>query len=372
MEQDNGVEAYQETIKEQRKHPLFALIPKGDYFFTPIILNINILVFVLMIISGVSPMLPNAEELINWGANVRKLTMGGEPWRLFTSMFLHFGILHLATNMYAFFSIGRILEPFIGKWRFLFLYIFAGLGGSAVSLWWHAADASVSAGASGAIFGLFGVFAALLTTDLIDQSIRKRMLKSMAGAIFLNLMIGLYGGIDNSAHIGGLVTGAAGGYLCYFDLRDWYRKRILHYRGVIFTGILTAGMIVFFWMIILNNLPPDNEELFTHFSIEEKKSLDFIDKIDSSTTADAILKNAVEPWKHCVSIADSMNQNGMTDKGKLQIKQLKLYAVFRLRGSDALYRSVKNGNKDLYDSAKIYMQAADHTVLSLKDENDEK
>ncbi len=365
MDQDNSQEEYQEVKKSKNKHPLFAFIPKGHYFFTPIILDINILVFVLMIISGVSPVLPTAESLIGWGANYRKLTMGGEPWRLFTAMFLHFGIIHLASNMYAFFSLGRMLEPFIGKWRFLWLYLFAGLGGSAVSLWWHANDPSVSAGASGAIFGLFGVFAALLTTDLIDQSIRKQLLKSMGSAILLNLLIGLYGGIDNSAHIGGLLTGAAGGYLCYNDLQDWYRRRILKYRGIILTGILTAVTIVVCWMIIPKQMPADNEALLKRFDSNEDKALTYWGNIDSTITQEAFHTNFYKPWEENLVIIDSLNPKGLKEEFTDQIPALRKYVLWRLEAAKYYERSIKEKRIDFRDSSNALMNKAGQTISDI-------
>lgn len=361
MEQDN-FDGQEEEVKPKNKNPFHAFIPKGDYFFTPIILNINILVFVLMIVSGVHPVLPSADSLIGWGANVRKLTMGGEPWRLFTSMFLHFGIIHLAVNMYALFSLGRMIEPFLGKWRFIALYLFAGLGGSAVSLWWHANDMSVSAGASGAIFGVFGIFAALLTTDIIEQTVRKQLLKSIGSAILLNLLIGLYGGIDNSAHIGGLLTGAAGGYLSYYDLRDWYRRRVQKYRGVIFTGILTAGMIAFFWMMV--PVPSDNATLEARYLEEERRALDFIDAMDSTTTVDEIDKKFVRPWLHNQAIVDSMIANGVPEENEKALEQLQIYTALRLKMAREIYRSKKENREDLMDSARASMKAGDNVNVN--------
>ncbi|HET6992940.1 MAG TPA: rhomboid family intramembrane serine protease [Bacteroidia bacterium] len=366
MDQDNTNYSYEQPPPAPpRKHALWALIPKGDYFFTPIILNANILVFLAMVISGVSPVLPDAESFIRWGANCRPYTMGGEPWRLFTSMFLHFGIIHLATNMYALFSVGRMLEPFVGKWRFFILYLCAGLGGSSVSLWWHQSEMNVSAGASGAIFGIFGVFAALLTTNLIDQSIRKQLMRGMASAIGLNLLIGLYAGIDNSAHIGGLLTGALGGWLSYFDLKTWYHQRIKKYTGLIASVLITISGIIFFWMII----PPlatvvnvKNEPLLQHYDIEEKRSLDYIGKINSSTTAEEIEKNVLQPWQHNYAIVDSIKANGITKEGEASFRQIQLYTIYRLKGAEAIYRSVKEKREDLMDSAKAYMSAADNTI----------
>lgn len=360
MDQENSTHTHQQYEEApQKKHPLHALIPKGDYFFTPIILSVNILVFVAMVASGVSPIVPDGEALIRWGANYMPLTVNGEPWRLFTAMFLHFGIIHLATNMYAFYSIGRMLEPFIGKYRFLLLYLFAGLGGSAVSLWWHSNDMSVSAGASGAIFGLFGVFGALLTTNLIEQTVRRQLMKSMAMAIGLNLMIGLYAGIDNSAHIGGLLTGAVGGWLSYFDLKAWYHHHIKKNTGLIISGLLTAAAIIILWIITPKVLPNNNEALFNRYQQEEKRSLDFIDKMDSTTSADQIEKNVLQPWQHNISIIDSMKANGIPKDGENAFNQIKIYTLLRLKGADEIYRSKKENRTELMDSAQASMSAAD-------------
>lgn len=376
MDQDNSNTTYTQAEVQKRKHPLHAFLPKGDYFFTPIILSVNVGIFIAMVASGVSVMIPDGDALIRWGANYIPKTVNGEPWRLFTAMFLHFGIVHLATNMYALFSIGRMLEPFLGKWRFFLLYLFAGLGGSAVSLWWHSNNiGSVSAGASGAIFGLFGVFAAILTTNLIEQSVRKALMKSMAMAIGLNLMIGLYGGIDNSAHIGGLLTGAVGGWLSYFDLKSWYHDRVKKYNGLILAGILSAGAILFFWMITPKVLPTG--ELLTDAQIQimlergdnfQKQALDFYDKMDSSTTLKQFQNNATKPWNNYLAIVDTVQAQNLNETGQKIFSKLRKYILWRIKGCEFYERSFTEKRMDLRDSANAIMFKADQTITELNEE----
>ncbi|MCX6311735.1 MAG: rhomboid family intramembrane serine protease [Bacteroidetes bacterium] len=380
MDQGNSNHTYQQQEEAPKKlHPLHALIPKGEYFFTPIILNINILVFVAMVASGVSPIVPDGEALIHWGANYMPLTVNGEPWRLFTSMFLHFGIIHLATNMYALYSIGRMLEPFIGKNRFLLLYLFAGLGGSAVSLWWHSNSMSVAAGASGAIFGLFGVFAALLTTNLIEQTVRKQLMKSMAMAIGLNLMIGLYAGIDNSAHIGGLMTGAMGGWLSYFDLKSWYHHRVKKYTGLIISGCLTVCAIIFFWVITPKISPmamplseSEIQNILKRADAEESRALNFWDKMDSTTTTDEFQKNVSKPWQHYLAIIDTMQAQQLNEQAEKTFPKLRKYVLWRLKGAEYYERSQKEKRPDLRDSANAIMKKADNTITEINEELKEK
>ena len=136
----------------------------GGHYVTYTVIGINFAVFIIMIISGVDAMQPTVESLIKWGGNLRSSAVNGEWYRLFTNIFLHAGIIHLLFNMYALYYIGMFLEPMLSRWRFLALYISTGVIASATSIWWS--GDRVSVGASGAIFGMYGVFLALLTTNL--------------------------------------------------------------------------------------------------------------------------------------------------------------------------------------------------------------
>jgi rhomboid protease GluP len=93
-------------------------------------------------------------------------------------MFLHAGLVHLVFNMYALLYIGVYLEPLLGRWRYLTVYIACGVLASLTSTWWRIENVGI--GASGAIFGLFGVFLALLTTNFVEKNVRKPMLRSIA------------------------------------------------------------------------------------------------------------------------------------------------------------------------------------------------
>lgn len=200
--------------------------PKDGYFITPLILNLNLLVFLLMVLTGVSPMEPDSESLIAWGANYRPLTIvAGDYWRLITCCFVHIGVLHLFMNMYAFLLIGAQLEPRLGRRRFLWAYILSGIAASTTSLLWHAND-SISAGASGAIFGMYGVFLSLLNTRLVEKRNRRQLLASVIFFVGYNLLGGLKQGIDNAAHVGGLLAGLLLGVVFIPGLRFELRKKI--------------------------------------------------------------------------------------------------------------------------------------------------
>lgn len=187
------------------------LVPKDYHFITSIILDLNILVFLAMVISGIHIISPNGQELLEWGANRRYETTSGEWWRLLTSMFLHGGIMHLFLNVYGLILAALFVEPILGRKKFAALYLIAGLCGSLASIWWY--PNTISVGASGAIFGLYGAVLALLLTDAFPQGGKRGMLLMFGVFVALNLLMGMVGGIDNAAHIGGLLSGAVLGVL---------------------------------------------------------------------------------------------------------------------------------------------------------------
>src|SRR5947209_7981827 len=128
-----------------------------DYPVTASLVAINIGVFAAMVLSGASIMNPG-NEVVQWGANAGELTLGGEYWRLLTAAFVHIGLIHIAFNMWCLLGLGRLSERLFGRWQTAAIYIFTGIGGNLLSLA-HAPD-RVSAGASGAIFGIAGAILA--------------------------------------------------------------------------------------------------------------------------------------------------------------------------------------------------------------------
>lgn len=189
------------------------LIPKGKHFATSIILDLNIIVFLLMIFSGIHIISPNGIELLQWGANRRFETTGGEWWRLLTSMFLHGGIMHLFLNISGLVIAALFVEPLLGRKNYFILYILSGLCGSLASIWWY--PNTISVGASGAIFGLYGAILGLLLTSAFPKRGKKGILLMIGIYVVINLLWGLTGGIDNAAHIGGLLSGALIGIVLY-------------------------------------------------------------------------------------------------------------------------------------------------------------
>jgi rhomboid protease GluP len=189
--------------------------PPSPYTITYALIAINVLVFAAMVATGVSFTQPTPDDVATWGGDFGPLTIGAHQWwRLLTSCFIHYGIIHIAFNMYVLFQIGPFIEMAFGRLRYLLIYFLAGLGGSLVSIWIH--PMSVGAGASGAIFGLYGaVFGFLLIKRRsLDPAVTKRIAQSAGIFVLYNVVYGTVSRTtDLSAHFGGLVTGFLVGML---------------------------------------------------------------------------------------------------------------------------------------------------------------
>jgi len=174
-------------------------------YVTYALIGINVIVFILMYILGSGS--EDIPTLINFGALTKILVEYGDYYRLITSAFLHIGFIHLLCNMYALYILGKDIESFFGKAKFIFIYLISALVGSFVSIIFID-EYAVSAGASGAIFGLMGslLYFGYNYRVTLNNSINKQIIP----IILINLFIGFMGsGINNYAHLGGLL----GGYL---------------------------------------------------------------------------------------------------------------------------------------------------------------
>jgi membrane associated rhomboid family serine protease len=183
---------------------------------THIIFGINAAVFLAMAFAASNIMDFPVPELVRFGANVGALTISGEWWRLLTNIFVHAGIIHIAFNMWCLWNLGALAEALYGRWTYACIYLICGVGASLASAAWHPYVPSV--GASGAIFGLAGALLAAfkLGEFSVPRSALSGTLRSLGAFVVYNLIFGFAFssfGVDNAAHIGGLVTGLIVGAL---------------------------------------------------------------------------------------------------------------------------------------------------------------
>lgn len=170
-----------------------------------ILIGINILVFIAESLNGGST---DRNVALRFGAQYTPYIKQGQWFRLFSSMFLHFGYLHLVCNMYSLYNLGPALENFFGIFAFLFLYLGSGLAGNLLTYFWEirTGSCSLSAGASGAVFGLLGAYLVLALWPGITGV-------SLYGILRVLLINGVYTfanrNINAKAHLGGMLAGMA-------------------------------------------------------------------------------------------------------------------------------------------------------------------
>jgi rhomboid protease GluP len=214
---------------------------------TYVLLAINIAVYLWMVAHGVNPRDPSESALIHYGANNTWLVLHGQWFRLLTATFVHVGLIHLATNMWCLWNLGILGEPLIGPLGTLAVYMLTGIAGNLLSMAFNVVFThlfrdpgflvQVGAGASGAVFGIAGILIVLLSNRRLPfpwvelQRLRSSVIKFA----LINLAIGLSTmvinvgvRIDNSAHIGGFLSGLALGLPLVPRMtagRDRYLKR---------------------------------------------------------------------------------------------------------------------------------------------------
>lgn len=219
------------TSPVEAMHPRRPASP-GTY----VLIGLNVLVFAAMTLTGGSTHIDN---LIAFGAMYRPLFLSGEYWRLLTPVFIHIGFVHLAFNMYALLILGGIVEQVYGRTWYLTLYLISGMGGTLASA---AFSTSISAGASGAIFGLSGIvlMVGYRYRDRISASFRSAVLRGILPFVVFNLAYGLVNkGIDMYAHLGGMLMGV---FLTL--VVPPARSKIIEERTVLFSPALLLPLVV--------------------------------------------------------------------------------------------------------------------------------
>ncbi len=213
---------------ERRRRAFWATAPA-----TYVLVGINCAVFLAMLVHGVSAASPTPDQLMFWGANnAGAVLTGGQWWRIVAAMFVHGGIIHLATNMWCLWNLGLLAEPLIGWIGVLSAYILTGAAGNLLSTfysWYSYPDARFTpggigfppgVGASGAVFGIAGALIILLKSKQlpVPPFELKRLRRSVIYFAAINLVIGfsvnvgtrVMGSglrIDNMAHLGGFTCG---------------------------------------------------------------------------------------------------------------------------------------------------------------------
>jgi len=212
-----------ENTSPQPIEPAYPPVPRRLLFrpfVTFTLMGISVGMFGLQMVSQT---LLNGDLPFMFGGKINEYILAGQLWRLFTPMFLHGSIIHIAFNMYALFNFGPGLELHYGRWRFLALYLLGGFAGNVMSFMF---SVNPSLGSSTAIFGLLGAEGVFLFHNrALFGDFARRALTQVVMIAVVNLVIGFTpgAGIDNWGHIGGLLGGT---------LFAWFAGPLLHREGL--------------------------------------------------------------------------------------------------------------------------------------------
>ena len=339
---------------------------------TPVLVGLNVAVFGLMLAGGVHPMAPTIDSLIQWGANYGPKTTNGEWWRMFTAMFLHIGVLHLLFNMVALWNVGGFMERVLGTAGCVVLYLLAGLLGSVASVAWN--PFVVSAGASGAIFGLYGGLLAFLLRhrDTTSYASLAALRTNTLAFVGYNLLYGVVQeGIDMAAHLGGL----AGGFLCGFVLTQpgsQTGRARYHVRSTLvgLIGLLLIGEIV-------TQLPrvEDVQATLQHFASFDTTTLATFNKaiaqVQQRQLTEAELGRILEqdvlpPWRaQRETLLRLQSQRRLPQRQQRLVSALVEYMTARQEGWELLQEGLRTHDSRALKSANEKQRQADQVLGQL-------
>lgn len=333
----------------------------SNLYATYTITGINILVFILMAFDGAGIFDANVLVHIKWGSNFSPLTLSGDWWRLLTNIFIHFGIIHLLMNMYCLYTIGVYLEPMLGKYRYVTAYVSAGVLASIASLWWHSGTVN-SAGASGAIFGLYGLFLAMLTTDLIPKKVKDQLLKSIGIFVVYNLIYGVKSGIDNAAHIGGLISGIFIGCLYVISIRKQKREEREKWTVPAVAGI-TVVVAAFFLQYHIQTADRSGifkEIKYAFYKDTQKFNATYDNFIELQNAALAPINDSnvqlnealsltiqsvtLRKWAEALSLTDDMQAYDVADEMKAKVPVIKRYIGLQIEKAKLIQLLIKDNS----------------------------
>jgi rhomboid protease GluP len=309
---------------------------------TYILIGINVLVFAWLAFQQQSLMMNNTADvlaILNAGANHNPFTLGGQPWRMITSMFLHFGIVHLLVNMYALYVLGTGLEPALGTTRYLLVYFFCGIAAGLASLIFNIF--TPSAGASGALFGLFGYrLGAEIVGNFHDRKLLLNIFLNFVVFVVINAAIAAGVNVDIPGHIGGFLAGLLLATF-HFRLRWLIQKKFL----ALLLVLLASTLFV---------LPKDQLHYYRIFQ-RILKLEDHTDNLYSDVSTNGALKDSLVAnlpvWDSISASLDAINKVPF----ELSADTAILRDYIQLRRQETYYRvkQIERESYVYYDSLEI-------------------
>ena len=330
-----------------------------------------------MLVCGVNVFDPKIDQLVAWGADFAPLTTSGQWWRLLTSTFIHIGILHLFFNMWALLSVGFLVERLVGKGGFLVIYVFSGLLGSLASVWWN--PSVVSAGASGAIFGVYGALVGILLSRrlAIPPQALSQLRYSTLFFVGVNLFYGLgKEHINMAAHVGGLVAGFLGGLVLSHPLvPEAMAKRSIRNSAVAALGVVLVGLGILavpksaaeVWNFMSSLDPMETKALDLHKSLIQRAK---DQKISDAEMANVVEAEILPEWRSTHQrLVALVAQKHLPSKSQQFLTTLESYMKTREESWELMVQALRE-----HDSQKIELfgqkwSAANEQAKKISSEN---
>lgn len=332
---------------------------------TPLLVLANAAVWVVMVASGVHFFSPTIADLLGWGANYAPLTTSGQWWRLETATFLHIGLMHIAFNMYVLWDAGRLVERLVGNLSFLAMYLVSGLAGSLASTWWN--PYVVSAGASGAVFGVFGCLLGVLVMrrGAVPRAAVAGIAKNAGLFVLYNVAFGLaVPGIDMAAHLGGL----SAGFICGLGLAPAFRAGTPDRRLLRAVGVSLLGAAALYGAAL--SLPtglPDLQTEIEQLAVTETKVLnayrDLVSgaqagRLTDAEFADRLDKDVIPDWTRAETRFSGLDLSAAPEKQRTLHSELERYLDLRSQAFKLLRDAAREGDEaKMQAAAKLQAEA---------------
>lgn len=345
---------------------LRALTPHA--FGTGALIAANVAVFGVMVASGVHPLSPTSQSLLTWGADYAPKVSEGQWWRLLTAMFLHVGVVHIAMNMWGLWNVGSFVERALGTTIFLVIYMLSGWAGSVVSVLMK--PMSVSAGASGAIFGIFGAMLALVLRPRrgVPMEALRPIRNSTLSLLAINLWLGITTPvIDLAAHGGGFVAGFLLGAALGHELTPEARRSAL--RRTVLIGTATFLALAGATFALKNRPVPDIRATLMQFQAVEARVVAAYNsasekavkgEISDPQFADILEHDVLPPWRTLRLEPTAMRY--VPRELKETVRDLQEYREVREQGWELMARGLRGRDGRLIEQGSERLKRADGMV----------
>lgn len=321
-----------------------------DHEVTFLLIALKVIFFIVMVLKGASFPDPSAADILSWGGSMRAYITGGEWWRLAVAIFVPVSFVQLIVNIVAIYFIGLMVESILGKAKFLIAFLTAGVLANFVSIIKY--NDTVIAGASGAIFGLYGVFLAFATTRYINRRFPKVWLLSIVAYVVFSITISVSADVYNAINFSGLIAGICIGYAFYFF---HYKRNIARAGGTRISVeiLLVTALVIFLYVRSDRNDSIRFEKAVMRLNRIEVKAMTQMQRLQytkSNEEAATILRDSTLPeWQRFKTELNKTNKYKLNGELTAKRKLLNQYAGMRIKQTDLIYQSVKNSS-NRYDS----------------------